>query len=381
MPVGNSPKIIVLALKRQHRYMVNDRFIELLTRKLTEEIDEAEDAELRGVLESDAECRYQYNFFKSYWNHEEQKYSNSDLMFQKIRERIGVCAAVDEQKRSGKIRSISWFFKSVAAVILVISVTSAFFYFHKPLPSYGKAVASKLQVIQTPSRVKTKIALSDGTVITLNSETTLKYPLIFNGPVREVYLNGEAFFDVAKDRAHPFIVHTGKMNVRVLGTAFNIKSYSNDPNIETTLIRGTIEVTLADRPADRIIMKPNEKLILNNMSFRKLRAKDHLSPLTATAVYTNYSLTGLTYLKPNDTTIVETSWLNNKLVFKDEDFTELANRMERWYGVNIKFKVDSVRNYRFTGTFEKESLPQALNALKMIESFDYKYKNETVYIY
>src|ERR1019366_6846207 len=110
---------------------------------------------------------------------------------------------------------------------------------------------------KSPSRVKSKIVLSDGSVVTLNSETTLRYPAEFNGQTREVYLDGEAFFDVAKDHKHPFIVHAGKMNVRVLGTAFNIKSYANDATSETTLIRGAIEVTMSDRPSDRIILKPN----------------------------------------------------------------------------------------------------------------------------
>jgi ferric-dicitrate binding protein FerR (iron transport regulator) len=96
---------------------------------------------------------------------------------------------------------------------------------------------------------------------------------------------------------------------------------------------------------------------------------------------TKYALTNLTYFKSNDTTIVETSWVGNKLVFKDENFGELANQMERWYGVKIKFKNDNLKDYHFTGIFEKESVLQAMSALQMIEPFHYKVKNESVYIY
>jgi ferric-dicitrate binding protein FerR (iron transport regulator) len=98
-------------------------------------------------------------------------------------------------------------------------------------------------------------------------------------------------------------------------------------------------------------------------------------------VYTNYALTTLTHFKSNDTTVVETSWVNNKLIFKDQEFKEIANQMERWYGVKIKFRNDNVKDYRFTGVFENENVMQALDALKLIESFSYKYKDETVYIY
>ena len=214
--------------------------------------------------------------------------------------------------------------------------------------------------------------------MTLNSETVLRYPSSFAGPTREVFLNGEAFFNVTHDRSHPFIVHAGKMNIKVLGTSFNVKSYTNDKNMETTLIKGAIEVTLADRPSDRIILKPNEKLVLNNKTFNKPRANNLT---TAEESNTNYALTNLTHLRGNYTTIVETSWVNNELVFKDEAFSDLANQMERWYGIKINFKNSNTKDYRFTGVFMKENIVQALNALKLIEPFNYKYNDETVSIY
>jgi len=361
--------------------MVNDRFIELLAKKLSEEINESEAEELKYLLASDEEYLRQYDFFKTYWIQDQEQYSNGDLMFQKIKSRIGENDDTDKQlvALTGMLR-ISRFWRSIAAALL-IGVCVYAFYDHYTVSSKIN-VAANLGITKTPSRVKSKITLSDGTVITLNSETTLKYPAVFDGQTREVYLNGEAFFDVAKDHKHPFIVHAGKMSVRVLGTAFNIKSYSNDARSETTLIRGTIEVTLADRPSDRIILKPNEKLILNSTTVAKRSVNNDIitAPLTD-SVHTNYALTNLTYLKPNDTTIVETSWVNNKLVFKDDAFSEIANQMERWYGVKIEFKNERAKGYRFTGVFENETLPQALDAFKRIEAFNYKYKNKTIYIY
>ena len=359
--------------------MVNERFIELLAKKLSDEIDESEAEELKFLLADDEECRQQYNFFKTYWNQDQEQCSNSDLLFHNIKSRIGVVdEVITEAIAPKRLYRIPLFWRSVAAIFLAGICIYVFYYCYQF--SANSKVVNTLELTKTPSRSRSKIFLSDGSVVTLNSETTLKYPATFNGATREVYLDGEAFFSVAKDHAHPFIVHAGKMSIKVLGTAFDVKYYANDTHSETTLIRGAIEVTMADRPSDRIILKPNEKLILNSASIRRRKTRGKLIAVNDTTS-TNYALTNLTHLKSNDTTIVETSWVNNKLVFKDEPFTDLANQMQRWYGIKVKFKNNNVKDYHFTGVFEKESITQALDALKMIETFTYKYKNETVYIY
>jgi transmembrane sensor len=360
--------------------MVNDRFIELLTKKLSDEINEREEDELKFILINDEECRKQYTFFKNYWAEDQEQYSNNDLMFRRIKSKIGIVED-DEVIVPDGFKKISLFWRGLAAVLLAGVCFGAFYYSNYYHVASKKNPVAKLEIAKTPSRVKSRITLSDGTVITLNSETTLRYPPVFNGQTREVYLNGEAFFDVFKDHQHPFIVHAGKMNVKVLGTAFNIKSYANESRSETTLIRGAIEVTMSDRPSDRIILKPNEKLILNNTTIQKRGVTGNLTAMRTDTVYSNYALTNLTHLKSNDTTVVETSWVNNKLIFKDQAFNEIANQMERWYGVKIAFRNESVKDYRFTGVFENESVIQALDALKLIENFNYKYKNETISIY
>jgi len=357
--------------------MVNERFIQLLTKKLSDEIDESELAELNDMLANDEECRQQYSFFKNYWAQDQEKYSNEELLFQRIRSRITIPNDFDDtDSKKGWIKRFPFFWRSLAAIVIL---GIGLFTYRSSHSASGINKKGNISITKTPSRTKSKIYLSDGSVVTLNSETVLKYPPSFEGTTREVYLNGEAFFNVAKDHTHPFIVHAGKMNIKVLGTSFNVKSYANDKNTETTLIKGAIEVTLSDRPSDRIILKPNEKLILNNKTFKKFGQNANL--LASEDSGTNYALTNLTHLRSNDTTIVETSWVNNELVFKDEAFSDLANQMERWYGIKIKFKNSGTKDYRFTGVFVKENIVEALNALKMIEPFNYKYNNETVSIY
>jgi len=361
--------------------MVNEKFIELITKKLSGELSAGDSEEFKEFLATDADFRQQYSLFKSYWSEGQGAYTNSDLMFRKIENKINIIehevklAAAEERKQK-----VFVLWRNIAAVFLLGSCLSLGWLFMRGKTNAGISPSATLELTKTPSRVKSKITLSDGSIVTLNSETTLKYPTSFDGQTREVYLNGEAFFDVAKDHKHPFIVHTGKMSIRVLGTAFNVKSYANDAESETTLIRGAIEVTLADRPSDRIILKPHDKLILKNNSFKKYRPNKYAA-IAVDSVRTHYALTNLTYFKSNDSTIIETSWVNNKIVFKDENFDDLAIMMERWYGVKIKFKNNDVKAYRFTGIFEKESITEALNALQLIENFNYKQKNETINIY
>jgi transmembrane sensor len=360
--------------------MVSDRFIELLTDKLSDEISADDLQEFNMFLNEDPDCRQHYNLFKTYWEKNPEEYFNSDLMFRKIESKINVDVAgpvVNNFEAANTNRFKVWL--KVAAVFVAGTFLSLAAYFYNYKTSIKPAAS--LEVVKTPSRIKSKITLSDGSVVTLNSETSLRYPANFSGPNREVYLNGEAFFDVAKDHAHPFIVHTGKMNIRVLGTAFDVKSYLKDASSETTLIRGAIEVTLSDRPSDRIILKPHDKLILKNGTYKTYHKYKRANVIIPDSVSTNYALTNLTYLRSNDSTIIETSWVNNKLTFKEENFSDLAAMMERWYGVKIKFKNDEAKDYRFTGIFEKESITEALDALQLIEKFNYKLKKETVTIY
>jgi transmembrane sensor len=353
--------------------MVNDRFIRLLTNELCDQLTETEREELNSLLQENQEYRDQREILKEYWEKDKGEYEANTAMFKKVIEKI----KIEHQPR--KISRGAWY-SVAAAVLLTIGATT---YFFRSSTSRHKEIAALhwLQKTTHPTK-KDQLTLSDGTIVTLNSATTIKYPDHFGDSTREVYLEGEAFFDVSKDPLHPFIIHTDKMNIRVLGTSFNVKSYGNEPLGEASLINGSIEVTLNDRPSDRIILKPKEKLIVqNNGAVKKMVNPDPSASDTATHKTTRYSLTNLTYFHNTAATVVETSWVENKLVFSEKDFIDLSGQLERWYGVHIQFGNERVKHYNFTGFFEKETLPEALDALKMIEQFNYKIADSTVYIY
>jgi ferric-dicitrate binding protein FerR (iron transport regulator) len=240
-----------------------------------------------------------------------------------------------------------------------------------PKKSPPVTAAARENQVQTHMGTRTNLLLPDGTVVWLNAGSVLTYPASFSGEKREVTLEGEAFFDVAANATHPFIVHTSTANIRVLGTSFDVKAYERDKTMETTLIKGSIEVTYRK---SRIVLKPNQKLVVAKMIdsvAAEERPKD-----TAPEVR---------LLKPtievHTGAIIETSWTDNKLIFQDEDFKALAEQMERWYGVTIDFDRRELENLRFTGTFQKETIRQALEALQLTASFKYSITGNQITIY
>jgi transmembrane sensor len=361
---------------------VEDRFLELVLKELLDEISPAELGELNSFIAKGSIYKNQYEIFKMYWYNEDADQIISEQSFQKVKAKIQKYENSESEQiqQVRPTRTFNFIKLYWAAVILLVTSFSYFLYYRHYFLTDSPAVIAYKQK-STTRRQRSLITLSDGTQITLNSESTLKYPIQFASKTREVYLTGEAFFKVHKDHKHPFIIHTEHMNVRVLGTEFNVRSYANDASTETTLIKGSIEITLNDRPADRILLKPKEKLIIKNDNVKPLKADLKRPSSTHIKESTQYTLTSLTYLdnkgKPE---VVETSWLQNKLIAQDESFEELAQKMQRAYGVNIYFTKENVKKLRFTVLFEKENLVQALDALKLTEPFHYKIIKSNVYI-
>jgi ferric-dicitrate binding protein FerR (iron transport regulator) len=224
--------------------------------------------------------------------------------------------------------------------------------------------------IFTGSGSRTHLTLPDGTVVWLNAGSRINYEKNFNASHRTVSLTGEAFFDVAPNASKPFVIHTAHIDIRVLGTSFDVKSYPSDKTTEATLIRGSIEVSIHNRPSDKIVLKPNEKLVVNNDDSTQ-QEKEKQPRLHDPMNNKSLIVIGKPTYEQRSGAIIETSWVDNKLIFQDEEFSSLARSMERWYGVTIRFDGSGKENLRFTGTFEKETVVQALEALKLTADFNY----------
>lgn len=266
-----------------------------------------------------------------------------------------------------------------AAILLGMFFAVNYSFFHTEISSHPADNIAKVDnEISTHNGSKTHLVMPDGTLVWLNAGSRLTYDRNFGAAYREVTLTGEAFFDVARNAERPFVIHTARIDVKVLGTRFNVKSYPTDRTTEATLIRGSIEVSIKDRPSEKIILKPNEKLVVANDD-----STLHRNVHSHHAVNGDESLVSIR--KPTYETvtgaIIETSWVDNKLVFQDEEFSELAARMERWYGVEIRFDNFRLEAWRFTGTFQNETIQQALEALKLTANFYYKIDGSKITIY
>jgi ferric-dicitrate binding protein FerR (iron transport regulator) len=345
----------------------------------------------------------------------------------------------------GVFRS-SWF--QTAAAAAVVGVAAAAWFLIKPRSGVGGAGGSQQEVF-TAVGSRTHMTLPDGTKVWLNAGSRIHYEKSFGEQGREISLVGEAFFDVASNPKKPFIIHTAKLDIRVLGTSFNVKSYPSDKTTEATLVRGMIEVSILDRPADKIVLKPNEKLIVTNKDslaedlqtdgaedgpagqfegngINEANGENELNGLNRldsmnrwnglsepnrwnglnrqnglnnengrtgpsgyNGAYGRHREQGgesmVVIGKPTydhrSGAMIETSWVDNRLIFQDQNFGELARMMERWYGVTIRFGNEDLKELHFTGILEKESVKQALDALKITATFGYSIEGKTITIH
>lgn len=196
------------------------------------------------------------------------------------------------------------------------------------------------------------ITLSDGTTITLNNASKLKFPQEFTGNRREVYLDGEAFFEVKHDAAKPFIVHTGLLKVNVLGTSFDVQNYAADHKIEVTVATGKVGV-LAPGKDSRMLL-PGQKLSYNPETKELQQSK----------------------VNPDD----YTGWQQGDLIFRDESLAAICQQLERWYGVRIEIKSSTLKNKRISLEQKNESLQNVMKMLGMVGRFNYKITGKNVQI-
>jgi transmembrane sensor len=374
--------------------MPNNKLWELIAKKLSGEATENELVELEKLMRYNPDMHYPLQTVADLWHHATPDTEDSHLAFSKHTNRMRELGAdinfgapvYDYPVHNTKKTRLRW---SLAAVLL-LGISYYFYSFFFP-PAQPLAT-DKSEVSTKYGSRTTKLILPDSTQVWLNAGSKLSYNKSYGNGLREVSLSGEAYFDVVKNPAHPFIIHTSSIDIKVLGTAFNVKSFPGEKNTETSLIRGSIEVTFKNRPAEKIILKPNEKLITANNDTALSAAavtpytapgaiKDKLTAATKSAASQEpvVTVSHITYA-PRDSTVIETSWMEHKLIFRSETFEELAIKMERWYGVNIRFADNAIKPKKLNGIFENETILQALQALQLITPFSYKMNRHEIVI-
>jgi transmembrane sensor len=362
----------------------------LLAKKLTGEASPEELQELEMLLRRNPELHYPMQTLIDLWHSgEPSRQAAAESAFNRHLDRMeklnigfttgdpsgtGDRSSAMEHTPARKSRT----FRTVLTVALIaITITSTWLILYpghnrqplSPNPIQAFAAAPVLNEVVTANGSRTHLTLPDGTRVWLNAGSRLTYDKNYGSTRREIDLTGEAFFDVANNPHQPFIIHTPRMDVRVLGTSFNVKSYAADRTTEATLVRGSIAISIKNRLDETILLKPNQKLIVTNDLTTLLRRQPGQARTTSDTT-AQVSIRPPSY-EQNTGAMIETSWVNNKFIFKDEDFGTLSKDLERWYGVSISLTDPAQADWRFTGNFEKETIRQALDALKLTAKFNY----------
>lgn len=197
-----------------------------------------------------------------------------------------------------------------------------------------------------------EVTLPDGTIVNLNAKSKITFPSVFLDSVREVTIEGEAFFDVTHNKEKPFIVHAGEVKVKVLGTTFNVRSYPKDKEIQTTLITGKVELTTNNSNEDALQLKP-----LYRATFNKERKDLKIDEIKSDDII---------------------AWRKGILVFKNTPILEVVADLQRKYDVQIEVISKELLTYEYTGTFGNLSLEEVLDMLKVSSPITYKTQNNKI---
>jgi transmembrane sensor len=301
-----------------------------------------------------------------------------DNDWQQVLARIKTAKA--EKEKMGLESSITWYkttwTRVAAVVVLLLSVAGAYWVGQSSSTSVDRERTVYNEMV-VPQGEKSSLVLSDGTRICVNASSKLRFPNRFGGKSREVWLDGEAFFEVAKNRTKPFYVHTNGLNIKVLGTKFNVKAYSNENIIETTLVEGLVALS-KNQPGEakdkEVYLHPNHKAFyLKNKTIvvtEELK-REVVEPLEERKIIISKPI----QVEPS------TSWKEGKLVFDDETLESIAKKLERRYDVTIEINDDVLKEIHYGGVLKNVSVEQAITAIQRTTGFQYTMTGNHIVIF
>lgn len=242
-----------------------------------------------------------------------------------------------KEKRDNSLFFFPVWLKIAAAIVVTLLTT--LFYQNQMLKKEQLA----MQTITVPTGQRVNLILSDGTSVWLNSRTTMTYPVVFGKKTREVKINGEAFFDVAKNKKTPFIVYTKNSELEVLGTKFNVADYGKECSFSASLMEGSIKIYNANKKGNTLTLSPNTMVSFCGDSLVKKEIKD----------FAHYR------------------WKEGLICFKEMSFANVMKELEKCYGIKIVIENKKVLKYMLTGKFRQvDGINYALNVLQK----DFKFK-------
>lgn len=329
---------------------IDELIAAFLSKGLSKEAREELDAWIASSEENRRYFMQQQEIWFSAVQEEERTRYDADRAFETFRKRV---AASTAQKQSKK--GIDW--KTIykyAAAVLVVGLISFFSY--RQGESNLQNALTQVEV-EAPLGAQTRLRLPDGTLVVLNAGSRLVYPQDFGVDNREVELSGEGYFEVERNEELPFHVQTSSLSVRVLGTKFNFRDYPNDEEAVVSLLEGKVALDNRLRAEAEMILLPNEQVTLDKaegcMKKESTKVKNSLG------------------------------WTSGRLFFDEMPLPEVVKILERSYDVHITFATDSLRNFRFYGSFsrDEQGIKDILEALEKTGKVRYTQKNREITLY
>ncbi|MCD8044267.1 MAG: FecR family protein [Tannerellaceae bacterium] len=248
-----------------------------------------------------------------------------------------------KSKSYNLVKKVAWELMKVAAVFLIAMGCSRFLF----STDNQNDTLSGFQTVYVPEGQRAELTLADGTKVWLNAKSSLTFPERFSNDKRYVELNGEAYFDVARDETKKFIVQTDGYHINVLGTEFNVNAYHNTGRFETSLIRGSVEVA-SELTNEKIILAPNTKVYASN----------------------NQLITA------NLLNLDEFLWKKGIMSFDNEQVKDIFKKLELYYDVKISVTNNEILEHPYTGKFwTKDGIEHVLKVLQLRHSFEYRKDN------
>ena len=266
----------------------------------------------------------------------------------------------------------------IAAIVIPIfllgGILSYFILGNKPTPENITYTE-----IRAPYGARTEVVLPDGSTVWLNAGSKIKYMNTFNRDNREIRLNGEAYFKVAKNAGLPFDVKTGELSIQAVGTEFNVKSYDDEDIIETTLVEGKIAIKQVQKHKGSVFLEPHQQAVYmkdnRNLTVRSMTEVKEAKPEVLKF------RKGIIYVAEKVDPQPIVAWKDNRLILKGEELSNLVIKLERKYDVSFVFASEKLKAFRFSGTLENETLTQVLDVIKLSAPLEYKLQGKTVLIF
>ena len=353
--------------------MVSDETKQLIAGYLTDNIGEAEKLLLNDWLKKSKENKDYFNRLAATWKlaHKENEIKKFDTE-QSWRSTHNRITKLSES--NSFIKFIGRHYVKVAATWLLFFGLGSFLTLQ--FTKTTENITVKITEISAPLGSKSLVSLPDGSTLWLNAGSKIRYAQDFGVRNREVQLTGEAYFKVASNKAKPFLVKTGDVTIRALGTKFNVKAYPEEKTITATLEEGKIDIQYLSKENRRknIELKPKENVVL-------FKSGDYVERKTVE----EQSLPAKIVLKPekielhtNVKTELYTSWSSDRWIIESEPLVTLVPMLERRFNMKIKFSDSDLKDYKFTGIIENETVEQIMTAIRFTAPIDYTIEKDTI---